>query len=266
MSLSVPKDLAVSMDPQGEVAILSINRPEAANSINPTVVDLLLKFSSALGNDPSIRGIIITGKGERHFCSGGDLKAFATIQDRAGLEATFQPVRALLDHFAKLPVPVVAAINGQALGGGVELAIACDFRVASARAKFCLPQARLGIIPGWNAIDRLIAVCGRSRAMHLILTCSPISAADAEKNGLVDLLTPDDPVECARQLILSFSRATPQAVAGCKQAFAIVDASNATQCRGAINEIFADLWFSREHMEAQSKFINRKQKPSGGKQ
>ena len=141
--------------------------------------------------------LVVTGAGVRFFCTGGDLKAYRAISTPTELAETFAVVRGLLDALEAHPLPVIAAINGYALGGGAELALACDLRFATAAAKIGLPQAKLGIIPGWNGSARLMRAVGYAKAMRMLLTCEQLSAAEALADGLLDGVTDGDVVDHA---------------------------------------------------------------------
>ncbi|MCB1395958.1 MAG: enoyl-CoA hydratase/isomerase family protein [Rhodobacteraceae bacterium] len=173
------------------VAVLSLNRPRAANALNTQMGKDLLAVFSALGLDPgALRCLILTGEGAGAFCAGGDLKERDGMSDpdwqrqHVVFEQAFY---AVMD----CPIPVIAAVNGAAYGGGAELALACDFVHATASARFALTETRLGIIPGGGGTQTLARAIGARRAKELIFAAAPFSAAEAQEWGMVNTIWPD---------------------------------------------------------------------------
>ena len=149
---------------QDDCLIMRLNRPHDGNAINLAVAQSLAAIIETCRKDSSLRAVILTGSGNKFFCAGGDVKAYATIETEAALNEVFDTIRALLDALEQLPCPVISAINGYAIGGGAELSLACDFRVIEQGAQIGFPQSRLGILPGWNGISRLVPLVGRAAA------------------------------------------------------------------------------------------------------
>src|ERR1700712_2517515 len=172
----------------GVALVLTIDRVGAGNSLDLRTAEALSTAVSDAAANSDLRAIVITGAGDRFFCAGGDLKAYQAIESTELLESTFGRVRILLDQLESCPLPVIAAINGYALGGGMELALACDLRIATQGASIGFPQSRLGLIPGWNGVERLVETVGRSRAMDLLLKGERIDAKRAEEIGLIDFV------------------------------------------------------------------------------
>lgn len=175
--------------PKGTVTI-TINRPEKLNALNRDTIQELHDAFALLENDPTVRVIVITGSGEKAFVAGADIAEFAhfSIQEGAQLAAKGQEL--LFDFVQNLETPVIAAVNGFALGGGLELAMACHFRIASDNAKMGLPEVSLGVIPGYGGTQRLPQLVGKGRAMEMIMTAGMISAEDAKQYGLVNHVVP----------------------------------------------------------------------------
>jgi enoyl-CoA hydratase len=153
---------------QGDCLIVRLNRPQDGNAINLAVAQSLAAIIETCRKDSSLRAVILTGSGKKFFCTGGDVKAYAKIETEAALNEVFDTIRALLDALEQLPCPVIAAINGYAIGGGAELSLACDFRVIEQGAQIGFPQSRLGILPGWNGISRLVPLVGRAAAAKML--------------------------------------------------------------------------------------------------
>jgi len=171
------------------VAIVTINRPKVLNALNHSTLDELRRAVLELKRDDAVRAIILTGAGEKSFVAGADINEFVTQSPSSGRDHALagQHVFDLIENLGK---PVIAAVNGYALGGGCELAMACTLRIAADTAKFGQPEINLGLLPGYGGTQRLPRLVGKGKAMELILTGSPISAVDAERIGLVNRVVP----------------------------------------------------------------------------
>lgn len=184
----------IQLEPQGEVAILRINRPEALNAMNVDVISELSKMIDILAADDSIKAVVITGAGERSFCAGADISYMVNI-DPIQAERYATSAQDVINRIDRLEKPVIAAVNGFALGGGCELAMACDIRIASSNAKIGQPEVTIGIPPGWGGTQRLMRLIGPAKAKELIFTGKMINADEAYQIGLVNKvisLGPDD--------------------------------------------------------------------------
>ena len=175
------------------IAVVRFNRPHALNATTPRTHAEMVRIFTAIGADPGVRVAILTGTGDKAFCVGSDIKRFTTLDSIAvglaepqGLEQNRYLEIALIEALGK---PVVAAVNGHCLGGGLEIAMACDFMIASDRATFGLPEAKLGLFSS-NGTQRLARLIGRNRALELTLTAAIIPAAEAERIGLVNRVVP----------------------------------------------------------------------------
>ncbi|MGA9638128.1 enoyl-CoA hydratase/isomerase family protein [Flavobacterium sp.] len=174
------------------IASLTINRPSKLNALNKeTIQELHLAFL-ALENNPEIRVILLTGSGEKAFVAGADISEFADFSVEEGAKLAAQGQDSLFNFVENLRTPVIAAINGFALGGGLELAMACHFRIASDNAKMGLPEVTLGLIPGYGGTQRLPQLVGKGRAMEMILTAGMIPADEAHRIGLVNHIVPQN--------------------------------------------------------------------------
>jgi 3-hydroxypropionyl-coenzyme A dehydratase len=184
----------IQLEPQADIAIIKINRPEALNALNTDVILELSRTIDIIGVDDGIKAVIITGVGERSFCAGADISYMVTITPIMA-EKYASAAQDVLNKIEKLEKPVIAAINGFALGGGCELAMVCDIRIASSNAKIGQPEVTIGIPPGWGGTQRLLRIVGPSKAKELIFTGKTLSAEEAEQIGLVNKvvsLGPDD--------------------------------------------------------------------------
>lgn len=187
----------------GALAVITLNRPEALNALSFSVIrDIGTAIDEAAEWD--IRALLFTGAGEKAFCAGADIKELIgrpLMEERAGAELG-QRTFAKLDSFK---VPSIAAINGYAFGGGLELAMACTFRVASGKAKMGLPEIKLGLIPGYGGTQRLPRLVGEARALEMVLTGRTVGADEALAMGLVNRLSEGDVVEAAKAFAAEFT-------------------------------------------------------------
>jgi 3-hydroxypropionyl-coenzyme A dehydratase len=175
----------IQIEPIGEVCLLRINRPEALNAMNTEVISELSRSIDIVGFDDSIRVVIITGSGEKSFCAGADIAYMVNI-DPMKAEKYASSAQGVLNKIEKLDKPVIAAVNGFALGGGCELSMVCDMRIASSNAKIGQPEVTIGIPPGWGGTQRLVKLVGPAKAKELIFTGKMISAQEAYEIGLVN--------------------------------------------------------------------------------
>jgi enoyl-CoA hydratase len=175
-----------------KTATITINRPEKLNALNVAMIQELHNALENLESNADIRAIIITGSGEKAFVAGADIAEFAHFSVEEGAQLAQQGQELLFDFIENLKTPVIAAINGFALGGGLELAMACHFRVASDSAKMGLPEVSLGVIPGYGGTQRLPQLVGKGRAMEMIMTAGMITAQDAYRAGLVNHAVPQN--------------------------------------------------------------------------
>lgn len=184
----------IQLESQGEIAILRINRPEALNAMNIDVISELSQTIDKVGADESIKVIIITGAGEKSFCAGADISYMVDI-DPITAEKYASSAQSVLNKIERIEKPVLGAINGYALGGGCELAMVCDIRIASSNAKLGQPEVTIGIPPGWGGTQRLMRLVGPAKAKELVFTGKMIPAEEAFQLGLVNnviSLTPED--------------------------------------------------------------------------
>jgi 3-hydroxypropionyl-coenzyme A dehydratase len=201
MSAVMMKYILLDLQSDKDIAIIKINRPEVLNALNKEVISELSTAIDIVGADDKIRVLIITGTGERSFCAGADIRYVVNIDPiEAERYATF--IHTLLNKIENLEKPVIAAINGYALGGGCELALASDIRIASSNAKIGQTEATIGIPPGWGGTQRLLRIVGLAKTKELIYTGKMITAYEAERIGLVNKLvslTPKDELSAAEQ-------------------------------------------------------------------
>lgn len=195
------------------IATLTINRPEKLNALNMNVIDELGDCLTELSGDSDIRCIILTGSGNKAFVAGADINEFASFSVAEGKELAAQGQHRLFDRVENLTTPVIAAINGFALGGGLELAMSCHMRVASDKARMGLPEVSLGVIPGYGGTQRLPRLIGKGRALELISTAQMLTADKAADYGLVNhVVLHEDLVPTCISIATKISANSPMAI------------------------------------------------------
>jgi enoyl-CoA hydratase len=206
------------VDDRDGVRWVTVNRPAKLNALNSAVIGELGEVVRPIAADVSVRAVVVTGAGEKAFVAGADIGEFKGLTAAAARELARRGQR-LFDAIAALPKPVIAAVNGFALGGGCELAMACHLRVASTNAKFGQPEVKLGLIPGYGGTQRLPRLVGRARALELLLTGKTIDAATALAWGLVNrVVEPSELPAAAQSLAAEILAVSPAAVERCLEA------------------------------------------------
>jgi enoyl-CoA hydratase len=195
------------------LALVEVNRPDKLNALNAATIRRLDEVLRDVRADDAVRAIILTGAGEKAFVAGADIAELATMGPIDGVQVS-RDGQETFRMLERMPKPVIAAVNGFALGGGLELALACHIRIASTRAKFGLPEVKLGIIPGYGGTVRLPRLVGRGRALELMLTGDMIDAAEALRIGLVNRVEePDAVLGAARDMARKMMANGPVALA-----------------------------------------------------
>jgi enoyl-CoA hydratase len=203
----------------GAVATVTLNRPSVLNALNLQMLDELATTFAALGGDETLRAVILTGAGPKAFAAGADIGELNALAGARAAEAQARRGQALTRSFERLRVPVIAAVNGFALGGGCELALACDIRIASENAKFGQPEVNLGALPGYGGTQRLARLLGAGMAQYLCLSGEMIDAATALRVGLVQrVVAPEALLGEAGRLAQVIAGKAPLAVAAAKRA------------------------------------------------
>lgn len=208
----------VILEKQGGVAIATIDRPKALNALNSEVLNDLDAMLDAVKADPEIRALVLTGSGEKAFVAGADIGEMASLT-KAGGEAFGKKGNDVFRKLETLPIPTIAAVNGYALGGGCEISMACDIRLASDTAVFGQPETGLGITPGFGGTQRLARLVGAGMAKQLIYSAKNIKADEALRIGLVNAVYPlAELLPAAVKLAETIARNAPIAVRACKRA------------------------------------------------
>jgi enoyl-CoA hydratase len=243
---------------------ITINRPDKLNALNKTVIDELNTVLDEVYNNPEIKSAILTGTGPKAFVAGADISEFIGLSKEQGMILAKKGQ----DIFFKIetsPKPIVAAVNGFALGGGCELAMSCHFRIASQNAKFGQPEVNLGLIPGYGGTQRLTQLIGKGRAIELLISANMIDANTALQYGLVNyVVSQEELLSKAKSLLEVINSKAPKAVAGCiKAANAVFDESQ----NGFENEIkeFGNCFVTEDMKEGTSAFLEKRKANFTGK-
>jgi enoyl-CoA hydratase len=240
----------VRVEVDAEVAIATIDRPDVRNAIGFATVD---ELEGALDEvqDSGVAVLVLRGGGDRAFVSGGDLRELSAIRTHEDAVGMASRVRRVLDRVASFPIPVIAALNGHALGGGAEVAVAADIRIAAHDIRIGLNQVSLGIMPAWGGAERLAQVIGRSRALLAVATGEVYDAATAQRMGLIDVVVPRDAFDDSwRTLAHRMAATAPGTTRAVKS---VIDAAMPAihpELEAGATDAFARLWTAEAHWAA----------------
>ncbi len=244
-----------------KISTITIDRPSKLNALNSETISELHNAFEKLKNDSTCKVIILTGSGEKAFVAGADIAEFANFSESEGAKLAAQGQERLFDYVANCSKPVIAAVNGFALGGGLELAMACHFRIASDNAKMGLPEVSLGVIPGYGGTQRLPQLVGKGRAMEMIMTAGMISAEDAKSYGLVNqVVAQSELISTCEGIAAKIIRNSSMAIS---QAIKAVNANYEDGVNGFETEIqaFGECFGTEDFIEGTTAFLE-KRKPS----
>ena len=244
-----------------QLATITINRPKKLNALNSATIEELSTAFETLEDDINVKTILITGSGEKAFVAGADISEFANFSVEEGSKLARLGQESLFNLVENLSTPVIAAINGFALGGGLELAMACHFRLASDNAKMGLPEVSLGVIPGYGGTQRLPQLVGKGKAMELIMTAGMISADEAKQWGLVNHVVPlEELIPLAEKLASKIMRNSSVAISAAIRA---VNDNFKDGVNGYETEIaeFGDSFGTEDFKEGTTAFLE-KRKPN----
>jgi enoyl-CoA hydratase len=244
---------------------ITINRPSKLNALNKATIEELHNAFENLENSNDVRVIIVTGEGEKAFVAGADISEFANFSVEEGAQLAAQGQELLFDFVENLKTPVVAAVNGFALGGGLELAMSCHFRVASDNAKMGLPEVSLGVIPGYGGTQRLPQLIGKGRAMELIMTAGMIDAETAKTYGLVNHVVPQtELIEFTKSIATKIMKNSPMAIG---KAIKAINANYKDGINGFETEIrnFGKCFGTEDFKEGTTAFLEKRKATFSGK-
>jgi enoyl-CoA hydratase len=251
----------ILVEKRGALAQITINRPKKLNALNKQTIAELHAAFDALETDLAINTIILTGSGEKAFVAGADISEFSNFSMEEGKRLAREGQEKLFDFVEQLATPVIAAINGFALGGGLELAMACHFRIASENAKMGLPEVSLGVIPGYGGTQRLPQLVGKGKAMEMIMTAGMISAEDAKECRLVNhVSTQEELLPLAEKIASKILKNSSVAISA---AIVAINANFEDGVNGFDTEInaFGDCFGTEDFKEGTTAFLE-KRKPS----
>jgi len=250
---------------ENHIGQITINRPSKLNALNVATIQELHNAFETLESNNDVNVIIITGEGEKAFVAGADISEFANFSVDEGAQLAAQGQELLFDFVENLKTPVIAAVNGFALGGGLELAMACHFRVASDNAKMGLPEVSLGVIPGYGGTQRLPQLIGKGRAMELIMTAGMIDAETAKIYGLVNHVVPQSELlEFTKSIATKIIRNSPMAI---KKAIKSINANYKDGVNGFETEIrnFGKCFGTEDFKEGTTAFLEKRKAEFKGK-
>ncbi|RZJ28482.1 MAG: enoyl-CoA hydratase [Flavobacterium sp.] len=246
-------------------ATITINRPDKLNALNKATIAELHSALETFDNNENVRVIMVTGSGEKAFVAGADIAEFADFSIEEGAELAAQGQELLFDFIENLKTPVIAAVNGFALGGGLELAMACHFRVASDNAKMGLPEVSLGVIPGYGGTQRLPQLVGKGKAMEMIMTAGMIGAEEAKNLGLVNhVVAQAELLDFCKGIAEKIMRNSPAAIS---KAIKAVNANFKDGTDGYRTEIksFGQCFGTEDFKEGTTAFLEKRKPAFTGK-
>jgi enoyl-CoA hydratase len=256
--------ILLELDSHG-TALLTINRPDVRNALNWEAMHGLREGIERLQGEPELKVVIVSGAGGKSFISGGDLRDLHSGGEEDALRQ-HDLMAGTLDMLSALPVPVIAAIEGAARGGGCEAALACDLRIAAADATLGFAQIDMGVTPGWGGAGRLLDLVGYSRALNLLLTAKTLTAQQALDIGLVDqVCSPGQALEEAQRFAAMLRSKPPLAVRGVKEVLHGYRSMPLDAARARERSLFAQLWATEDHSEGSVAFLEKRQPQFKGK-
>ena len=243
---------------QEGILTITINRPDKMNALNKTVIGELGEALEAAMANAEVKAIMLTGAGEKAFVAGADISEFSALDAEGGSTLARRGADMVFNRIENATKPIIAAVNGFALGGGCELAMACHFRTASEKAKFGQPEVNLGLIPGYGGTQRLTRLVGKGRAMELLLTGDMIGADEAYRTGLVNHVYPvGDLIAETRKILAKIASKAPIALAKCIEC---TNDAAAGDPQGFENEIarFGECFGTEDMREGTSAFMEKR--------
>lgn len=255
----------ILVEKENGIAVITINRPLKLNALNKATIEELSSAFKAQEQDNTVKVIVVTGSGEKAFVAGADISEFANFSVNEGEQLAAKGQELLFDLVQNLSTPVIAAVNGFALGGGLELAMAAHFRVASDNAKMGLPEVSLGVIPGYGGTQRLPQLVGKGRAMEMIMTAGMINAEEAKAYGLVNHVVPQaDLLDFCKGIAGKIMKNSPVAIS---YAIKAINANYEDGVNGYKEEIrlFGESFGTEDFKEGTTAFLEKRKAEFSGK-
>ncbi|MBL7683759.1 MAG: enoyl-CoA hydratase/isomerase family protein [Flavipsychrobacter sp.] len=252
-------------DLQDGTLVITINRPDKLNALNKDVIEELGKVLDEVYSNPDIKSAILTGAGEKAFVAGADITEFTSLDAAGGSALAKKGQDNVFDKIENSPKPIVAAVNGFALGGGCELAMSCHFRLASENAKFGQPEVNLGLIPGYGGTQRLTQLIGKGKSMELMMTADMIGAEEAKALGLVNHVAPlAELLAKTKEILQKIHTKAPVAIA---KVIACVNDAAKGETAGFANEIkrFGECFSTEDMKEGTGAFLEKRKAIFKGK-
>lgn len=248
----------ILFEKQNSVAVITINRPQALNALNDEVLNELYSVLKQVDDDRNIKALVLTGAGEKAFVAGADIKVFENMEPRNAVIFA-EKGQKIFRFLEVLRVPVIAAVNGFALGGGCELALACDFIIASQKAKFGLPEVTLGLIPGFGGTQRLARYIGLGRARELTYTGRMITADEAFQMGLVNrVVEPEKLMDTVFEVANQICERAPIAITKVKEAINMGYEMPIDEGLAGERQVFSELFRTQDLKEGVKAFIEKR--------
>lgn len=247
------------------ICILTINRPDKMNALNKTVIEELGKALEEVYQNPEIQSAILTGEGQKAFVAGADISEFIDLDGAGGAQLAQKGQDLVFSKIENSPKPIVAAVNGFALGGGCELAMACHFRTASENAKFGQPEVNLGLIPGYGGTQRLVQLIGKGKAMELLMTADMIKADEAQRLGLVNhVFSSEELLAETKTILRKIGTKAPLAI---QKIISLVNEAATVSPTGLDNEIkaFGSAFDTADKREGTAAFLEKRPATFSGK-
>lgn len=249
----------------GGLMKIFINRPSKLNALNRSTINELSSLFKEAEKDKNVKVIIVTGEGSKAFIAGADISEFANFNQEQGQKLSSEGHSMLFDLVENLSTPVIAAINGFALGGGLELAMSAHFRVASENAKMGLPETSLGVIPGYGGTQRLTKLIGKGKAMEMVLTAGMITSAEAEKYGLVNyVVDQEELIPFCEKLAIKIMKNSPVAISSAIKAINSSTNNNVDGFKVEIEE-FGSCFATEDFKEGTTAFLQKRKAEFKGK-
>jgi len=255
---------AVNYEENDGVGVLTLNRPDARNAFDGPMMDALAVCVDDLMGRTDVTALILTASGNVSFCAGGDLHWLKNLSSPEDGQAMGRRMQMTLDRLSRLPCPVIGVLNGYAIGGGAELALACDFRIMETHSFLHFKQVRVGLTTGWGGGPRLLRMLGYAKASELLMTCPKIDPEKALQLGLCTMKAASgEGLDAAWSVIRDLKQGSLEAIQAVKRLLQGMDGLNQDQGMLMENTLFRTVWNAHDHREAQCAFVDKRRAQFG---